>query len=108
MPGTLNSLRSYPARIRLVIGRAVEVTQWGETDLRAKPMKGALRDVMEIAVDGDRVTYRAAYYVAKAETGPVIVLEVFIKKSNRGASTPTHVVERIARRLARTKEIEHG
>ncbi|MBV8368567.1 MAG: type II toxin-antitoxin system RelE/ParE family toxin [Candidatus Eremiobacteraeota bacterium] len=104
MPGTLNSLRSYPARIRLVIGRAVEVAQWGETDLRAKPMKGALRDVMEIAVDGDRVTYRAAYYVAKAETGPVIVLE----KSNRGASTPTHVVERIARRLARTKEIEHG
>jgi phage-related protein len=53
-------------------------------------MKGSLREVYEIVVEG----------------GPVAVLDVFVKKSTSGISTATHVVERIKNRLARVKEIE--
>jgi phage-related protein len=105
-PGTLAELRSYPARVRRVIGRSIEVAQWGQTDSHSKSMKGLLRDVFEIVVEGDRVTHRAAYFVTDDHDGPIFVLDVFIKKSRSGLSTPVSIIDRIHARLKRVKEIE--
>jgi|ERR1700733_10623037 len=105
-PDTLECVRGYPKRVRRLIGRAIEVAQWGETDTHAKPLKGRLREVFEIVVVGDRVTHRCAYYATKDPEGPVAVLDAFIKKSTTGIATPAHIVSRIESRLARVKEIE--
>ena len=70
-------------------------------------MKAPLRDVHEIVVDGNKMTYRAAYYSTKNPDGPVAVLDVFIKKSKSGIATPKVVLDRIRLRLKRIKEIEN-
>jgi len=106
-PGTRDELRTYAKRVRQLIGRGIEVAQWGQTDTHAKPMKAPLRDVHEIVVDGNKMTYRAAYYSTKNPDGPVAVLDVFIKKSKSGIATPKVVLDRIRLRLKRIKEIEN-
>lgn len=105
-PGTRDELRSYPKRVRLLIGRGIEVAQWGQTDTHAKLMKASLREVYEIVVEGDNVSHRAAYYPTKDRDGPIAVLDVFVKKSRRGTATPAMVLARIKARLRRIKEIE--
>jgi phage-related protein len=107
-PGAEKELRGYSKRVRTLIGRAIEVAQWGQTDIHAKPMKAPLREVFEIVVDGDRVTYRAVYYATKNGAGPIAVLDVFIKKSTSGIATPKPILDRIKSRLRRIKEIENG
>jgi phage-related protein len=87
-PGTQQELRSYIKRVRRLIGRGIEVAQWGQTDTHA-------------------VTHRAAYYVTKDPDGPVAILDVFVKKSKSGATTPAAVIDRIKSRLKFVKEIEH-
>ncbi|HEY6236171.1 MAG TPA: type II toxin-antitoxin system RelE/ParE family toxin [Candidatus Elarobacter sp.] len=104
-PGTRNELRTYPKRIRRLIGRGIEVAQWGQTDTHAKPMQSPLRAVYEIVVEGDRVTYRAACFPTVESDGPIAVLDVFIKKSKSGTATPQPVIERVKLRLKRIKEI---
>jgi phage-related protein len=69
-------------------------------------MKGKLREVYEIVVEGDNVTHRGCYYPTKDADGPIAVLDVFIKKSTRGISTPTAITNRIMDRLKRVKAIE--
>jgi phage-related protein len=71
-------------------------------------MKGPLREVYEIVVDRDRLSYRAAYYVTKESHGPVVVLDVFVKKSKTGVATPKPMLERISTRLKWTKESERA
>jgi phage-related protein len=106
-PGTEKELRGYSKRVRTVIGRAIEVAQWGQTDTHAKAMKAPLREVFDIVVDGDKVTYRAVYYTTKNVDGPVAVLDIFIKKSTSGIATPKPILDRIKSRLKRIKEIEN-
>lgn len=105
-PGTKDELRGYPKRVRRLIGRGIEVAQWGQTDTHAKRMRPPLREVYEIVVEGDTVTHRAAYYPTKDMDGPIAVLDVFIKKSKSGIATPSQVLARIKARLKRIKEIE--
>lgn len=105
-PGTKAELRGYPKRVRFVIGRGIEVAQWGQTDTHAKQMKGQLRAVYAIVVEGDKVTHRAVYYPTKDTDGPIAVLDVFIKKSTSGISTPAAITNRIKARLQLVKEIE--
>ena len=105
-PGTRDTLRGYASRVRTRIGRAIEVAQWGQTDILAKRMTGPFRDVYEIVVDGSNVTHRAVYYPVKDVDGPIVVLDVFVKKSTKGAAMPTHIAHRIDRRLRRVKEME--
>lgn len=106
-PGTREELRAYPKRVRLLIGRSIEVAQWGQTDPRAKPMKAPLREVYEIVVEGDRITHRATYYSSKDSDGPIAVLDVFVKKSTSGIATPKPILDRIKSRLKRIQEQEH-
>jgi phage-related protein len=106
-PGTRNELRTYPKRIRRLIGRGIEVAQWGQTDTHAKRMRQSLREIYEIVVEGDNVTYRAAYYPTVDSDGPIAVLDVFIKKSKSGTATPQPIIDRIKSRLTRVKGILH-
>jgi phage-related protein len=92
--------------VRLLIGRGIEVAQWGQTDTHAKLMKPPLREVYEIVVEGDNVTHRAAYYPTKDPDGPIAVLDVFVKKSRAGVATPASILDRIKTRLKRIKEVE--
>lgn len=104
-PGTRNELRGYPKRVRRLIGRGIEVAQWGQTDTHAKRMRPPLREAFEIVVEGDNVTYRAAYYPTTESDGPIAVLDVFVKKSKSGITTPQLIIDRIKARLKRVKEI---
>ncbi|HEV2740317.1 MAG TPA: type II toxin-antitoxin system RelE/ParE family toxin [Candidatus Elarobacter sp.] len=90
-----------------VIGRGIEVAQWGQTDTHAKRMKQPLHEVYEVVVEGDNVTYRAAYHPTVDSDGPIAVLDVFIKKSKSGTATPQPTIDRIKSRLTRIKEILH-
>jgi phage-related protein len=102
-------LRSYPKRARKIIGRAVEVAQWGQTDTTARRMKGKLRDVFEVRADGPGSdTYRAMYYPTRDPDGPIAVLHVFRKKSTRGIATPQRDLAVIELRLKRVKEVDGG
>jgi phage-related protein len=107
-PGTKEELRGYSKRVRALIGRGIEVAQWGQTDTHAKPMKAPLRELFEIVVEGDRVTHRAVYYATKDVDGPIAILDVFIKKSTSGIATPKPIIDRIKLRLKRVKEIENA
>lgn len=81
------------------------MAQWGQTDTHVKRMRLPLREVYEIVVEGDNVTYRAAYFPTVEADGPIAVLDVFIKKSKSGTTTPQSIVDRIKLRLKRIKEI---
>jgi phage-related protein len=105
-PGTKAELKGYSKQVRSVIGRGIEVAQWGQTDTHVKRMKGKLGEVYEIVAPGDKVTHRACYYPTKDPDGPIAVLDVFIKKSTSGISTPPAIINRIVDRLKRVKAIE--
>ncbi len=94
--------------MRRLIGRGIEVAQWGQTDTHTKLMLFPLQGVYEIVVEGENVTHRAAYYPTKDPDGPIAVLDVFVKKSTRGVATPAPIIDRIKARLKRIKEIERG
>jgi phage-related protein len=51
-----------------------------------------LREVYEIVVEGDNLTYRAAYYPTIEPDGPIAVLDVFVKKSKSGVATPQPIM----------------
>ena len=91
-------------------GYALRQIQRGKVHPDAKPMKGNLRDVIEIAVDddsGDR-TYRTTCTIKIGEV--VYVLHAFQKKATLGISTPKRELNLIEQRLrtARKHHEEHN
>ena len=91
-------------------GYVLRQIQRGKTHPDAKPMKGNLRDVIEIAVDddsGDR-TYRTTCTIKIGEV--VYVLHAFQKKATLGISTPKRELNLIEQRLrtARKHHEEHN
>lgn len=102
MGSSRKDIRECPDEVKDALGYALHLAQQGETHPNAKPMKGALREVMEIVADEDRVTYRGMYTVRLA--GVVYVLHVFKKKSTRGIKTPQRELDVIAKRLAAARE----
>jgi phage-related protein len=104
-----DDLSSFPPEVKLLSGYALRQIQRGKGHPDAKPMKGNLRDVIEIAVDdesGDR-TYRTTCTIKIGET--VYVLHAFQKKATSGISTPKRELDLIERRLrtARKHYEEH-
>lgn len=80
-------------------GYALWQIQRGKGHLDAKPMRGNLRDVIEIVVEDDSRdrTYRTT---CTTKIGQVVyVLHAFLKKSKTGISTPKPELDLIARRL---------
>jgi phage-related protein len=91
-----------PDRIQDDIGHALEAAQRGKMAKYARPMKGDLRDVVEVRVIGEDGTYRAMYTTSFGDI--VYVLDVFKKKSKQGNETPRTDLDRIRARLRRAKE----
>ncbi len=91
-----------PEDVKDELGYAVGVAQLGGKAQSANPMKGNLREVMEIVSDDDGNTYRAMYTVQLK--GRVYVLDAFQKKSKSGISTPKADLERILQRLKDAKQ----
>lgn len=105
--GALDDLRACPDDVQDTFGYAIDLAQHGGRHPAAKPMKGHLRDVVEV-IAGDRgSTWRVMYTVAMG--GVVYVLHVFQKKSPHGIRTPRHELDLIVRRLtaARRHHWEH-
>ena len=101
MGQTLKELRVLPEDVKDAIGYALDVAQKGGHPSDAAPMKGKLRDVLEIRVNEDGDTYRAMYTVKLQ--GVVYVLDAFKKKSKSGIATPQADLDRILQRLQDAK-----
>ena len=99
-------LRGFPREVRRELGQALYTAQQGETDPSAKPLKGfGGGSVLEIVVDEEGGTWRAAYTVRYREA--IYVLHAFQKKSKRGIATPKKDIDLIRRRLAEAERL-HG
>ena len=94
---TQKDICAFPKSARYVIGHAILYAQAGLTHQCAKPMKGKLREVVEIRTEIGGDAYRAMY-IAKL-SGVVYALHAFQKKSTQGKKTPKHHLELIAQRL---------
>lgn len=97
MGGSFKDLCSMPKLVKREIGHALSEAQAGRKAAYTTPMKGNLRDVMEIGSDYDGDTYRGMY-TTKLE-GRIYVLDVFQKKSKSGIATPKADLDRIMTRL---------
>jgi phage-related protein len=96
-------LSAFPDEVKRKVGRALWDAQIGLKAPFAKPLKGfGGAGVLEVVDDFDGDTFRAVYTVRFA--GVVYVLHAFQKKSKRGISTPTFVLDLIERRLAKALE----
>ena len=91
-------LRAFPEEVKDVIGFALYQAQEGAKHVAAKPLKGfGGAGVLEIVADYSGSTFRGVYTVKFA--GAVYVLDIFQKKSKKGAKTPPRELDRIQRRL---------
>ncbi len=102
---TKSDLAEAPDQIKLSMGGALRTAQQGGKADDSSPMRGELRDVMEISDEDDSGTYRTMYTVAIGDT--VHVLDFFKKKATSGISTPKVDLDRILRRLKKVRE-EHA
>jgi len=103
MGQTYKELLTMPDNVQDDFGYALGVAQLGGAASFAKPMKGNLRDVMEVVSDEDGDTYRAMY-TTKLE-GRVYVLDVFQKKAKSGRATPQADLNRIELRLKAARKL---
>jgi phage-related protein len=100
-----DDIRELPKDVQRIFGYALRVAQRGGKHEDAKPLKGfGGAGVLEIVANDDGETFRAVYTVRLA--GRIYVLDVFQKKSKKGAATPRQVIDRIKARL-KVAEMEH-
>lgn len=90
-------LMSFPESVRIHLGAALGVAQFGGKSPDAKPWKGEGGGVLEVVEDHRGDTFRAVYTVRFA--GAVYVLHAFQKKSKSGIKTPKAEQDLIASRL---------
>ncbi len=97
-------LIASPEEVIDAVGYALDLAQRDQQAGYAKPMKGDLREVIEIRADDDtgKSTFRATYTVTLGDT--VYVLDVFQKKSKKGIETPKIDLDRISGRLKQAKD----
>ena len=96
-------IAGFPVEAKLKLGTALRTAQEGGHHVNAKAMKGALRDVTEVAAQCDDGTYRLMYTTQFGEV--IYVLHTFKKKSHRGISTPKRDVAIIAQRLRAVRSL---
>jgi phage-related protein len=105
--GSRKDLGDVPREVRLAIRAALFAAQAGGKADQAKPMRGDLRDAMEIVAHDRKGTFRGIYYVGEES---IYALHFFQKKSKRGTETPKRELDLVRRRLAqaRRRESEGG
>lgn len=95
------NIQTFPPEARRMIGGELQLMQYGGMPKDAKPFKGIVGGVFEIAIQYDGNAYRA---VAALQLGrSVYVLHAFQKKSKKGVATPKHDVDLIKRRYQEAK-----
>lgn len=103
---TASEIATFPIEAKLKFGTALRIAQEGAQHPAAKPMKGPLREVTEVAARCGDGTYRLMY---TARLGEVIyVLHAFEKKAHHGIATPQRELSLIAERLGIAKAIARG
>lgn len=100
---TARDIASFPIEAKLKLGTALRVAQEGGTHASAKPMKGDLREVIEVVALCDDGTYRIMYTAKLGDT--IYVLHAFQKKAHRGIATPKHELDVVAQRLRAAKKV---
>jgi phage-related protein len=85
------------------MGGALRTAQQGGKSDLARPMRGDLRDVMEVRDNDEAGTYRLMYTTKIGAN--VFVLDFFQKKSKSGTATPKDILDRIRLRLKKAREI---
>lgn len=102
MGSTQEDLRAASADARDTMGGAIRAAQSGEMSDDAEPMKGDLREVVEVrARDRDGI-YRLMYTTKIGDL--LIVLDFFKKKGVAGGATAKPDLDRIRERLRKAKE----
>src|SRR5688500_13169723 len=85
-------LKTFPAEVQDVMGRALLDAQFGDKQPDAKPLHGfGGAGVLEVVDDFAGDTYRTVYTVRFEHA--VYVLHAFQKKATRGISTPKHEID---------------
>lgn len=102
MGATKRDLAEAPASVRRTMGGAIRTAQQGGKSGDASPMKGDLRDVMEVRDDDEVGTYRLMYTTRIGMR--VYVLDYFQKKGKSKAATPKADLDRIRLRLKKARE----
>lgn len=92
-----SELSAMPETVRKDFGGVLDGVQHGRTPTDAKPLKGKIKDAVQLSEDHDGETYRAVYTIELA--GVVYVLHCFQKKSKSGIATPQADIDLIERRL---------
>jgi len=93
---------TFPEPVKVEMGNALGLAQFGGKHPSAKPWKGQGSGVFELVEDHDGDTYRAVYTVRFEQV--VYVLHAFQKKSPRGIRTSQHDIELITARLKAAKQ----
>jgi phage-related protein len=99
---TLEYLRASSAEVRDTMGGAIRAAQFGEMSDDAEPMKGDLREVVEIRAHDRDGIYRMMYTTKIGDV--LIVLDLFKKKGVAGGATPKVDLDRIRQRYKKAKE----
>jgi phage-related protein len=99
---TLEDLRASSAEVRGTMGGAIRAAQFGEMSDDAEPMKGDLREVVEIRAHDRDGIYRMMYTTKIGDV--LIVLDFFKKKGVAGGATPKVDLDRIRQRYKKAKE----
>lgn len=100
---------AFPEPVKVQMGNALGLAQFGGKHPAAKPWKGQGPGVLELVEDHDGDTYRAVYVVRFESI--VYVLHAFQKKSPKGIRTAQTDIDLIARRLKVAQqdyEARHG
>jgi phage-related protein len=93
---------TFPQAVKVDMGNAIGLAQFGGKHPKAKPWKGQGPGVFEVVENHDGNTYRAVYTVRFSAV--VYVLHAFQKKSPSGIRTARTDVELVARRLKAARQ----
>ncbi len=103
LASTQDDLKAASEDVRKTMGGAIRAAQEGSKSDDAAPMKGKLRDVLEVRDDDDAGTWRLMYTVKIDDD--FYVLDFFQKKSTKGIATPQVDLDRIEARLKQAQRI---
>ena len=92
----------FPREVQIDMATALTEAARGRKADTAKPFKGLLGGVFEIAIRHRGDAFRAIYAVQIGED--IWVIDAFQKKSKSGIKTPQVDLDRIKERLKRLKE----
>ena len=102
MGSTKRDLAAASEDIRKTMGGAIRTAQQGGKSDDAEPMKGDLRNVMEVREHDENSIFRLMYTTKIGDN--LYVLDYFQKKGTAGRATPKPDLDRIRQRYKKAQE----